>query len=388
MRHRKGGPCFFPQVLTDIFNKRAVIPSEDSHSSEYIAACDARREFISGFTGSAGCAVVTLQAAALATDGRYFNQAESQLDENWTLLKQGLQDVPTWQDWSADQSTGGKNVAVDSSLISGSTAKKLADKIRKCGGADLLPLDENLVDLVWEDERPSRPCEAVTVLSDTLAGKSVQTKLAELRQDLDKRHSPGFLISMLDEIAWLLNMRGNDIPFNPVFFSYAIVTPQTATLYVDENKLDEKCRSHLAANSVQVQPYETILEGGRELHAKVKGTQRIDGNSTTGSFLLSSKGSWALKRALGGDATVDEVRSPIGDAKAIKNEAEMNGMRACHIRDGAAIIEYFAWLEDQLVTKKAALDEVQAADKLEQLRSKQRDFVGLSFPTISSTGSK
>lgn len=364
-----------------------VIPSEDSHSSEYIAACDARREFISGFTGSAGCAVVTLEAAALATDGRYFSQAAKQLDDNWSLLKQGLQDVPTWQDWSAEQSAHGKNVAIDPTLISGSAAKKLADKIRKCGGSELVPIEENLVDLVWGDQRPERPREAVILLPDEYAGKSVENKLAELRKELEKKHSPGFLVSMLDETAWLFNLRGNDIPYNPVFFSYAIITPQTATLYIDESKLDETCKEHLAANDVQIKPYDTILDDARALHASVS-KKRLSDSAASGSFLISNKGSWALKRALGGDSSVDEIRSPIGDSKAIKNAAEMAGMRACHVRDGAALIEYFAWLEDQLVVKKAVLDEVEAADELEKLRSKHKDFVGLSFPTISSTGAK
>ncbi|GKT88022.1 exocyst complex component Sec8 [Colletotrichum tofieldiae] len=276
-----------------------VIPSEDSHASEYIAGCDARREFISGFSGSAGCAVVTLDKAALATDGRYFNQASKQLDQNWQLLKQGLQDVPTWQEWSAEQSTGGKVVGVDPELITGSIAKKLAEKVKRSGGSDLVPLDQNLVDLVWAKDRPARPKNPVKVLPNKFSGKDVKTKLKELRQELDKKNSRAFVVSMLDEIAWLFNLRGDDIPYNPVFFSYAIITSDSATLY---------------------------------------------------------------------------------------NKNEMGGMRACHIRDGAALIEYFAWLEDQLVAKKVKLDEVQAADKLEQLRSKQKDYVGLSFDTISSTG--
>ncbi|KAM6524750.1 hypothetical protein FALCPG4_010344 [Fusarium falciforme] len=363
-----------------------IIPSEDSHSSEYIADCDARREHISGFTGSAGCAVVTLETAALATDGRYFNQAEAQLDSNWTLLKQGLQDVPTWQEWSAEQSSGGKNVGVDPSLISGATAKNLAEKIRKSGGAELVPIEENLVDLVWGKERPARPSEKVIVQPDELAGESVTNKLTKLRQELEKKRSPGFLVSMLDEIAWLFNLRGNDIPFNPVFFSYAIITPDVATLYIDDSKLDDKCRSHLSANKVEVKPYDSILDDARKLHASVSEKGKSENAAPTGNFLISNKGSWALKRALGGDSSVDEIRSPVGDAKAIKSEAELVGMRACHVRDGAALIQYFAWLEDQLVNKKATLDEVEAADKLEELRSQKSDFVGLSFPTISSTG--
>ncbi|KAI5457921.1 putative Xaa-Pro aminopeptidase P [Mariannaea sp. PMI_226] len=362
-----------------------IIPSEDSHSSEYIADCDARREYISGFTGSAGCAVVTMQSAALATDGRYFNQAASQLDDNWTLLKQGLQDVPTWQEWSAEQSAGGKKVAVDARLISGSTAKSLLGKIHKCGGADLVPIEENLVDLAWGENRPVRPSQPVTKQSDELAGETVQNKLKKLREELEKKRSHGFIVSMLDEIAWLFNLRGSDIPYNPVFFSYAIVTPTSATLYIDDSKLDDDIRCHLSSNNITIKPYDVILDDARALHATVsKGA--ASGATAQGSFLISTKGSWALKTALGGDSMVDEIRSPIGDAKAIKTKAEVAGMRSCHIRDGAALIEYFAWLEDQLVHKKASLDEVEASDKLEELRASKSNFVGLSFPTISSTG--
>ncbi|OLN81514.1 putative Xaa-Pro aminopeptidase P [Colletotrichum chlorophyti] len=358
-----------------------VIPSEDSHASEYIAGCDARREYISGFSGSAGCAVVTLDKAALATDGRYFNQAAKQLDQNWLLLKQGLQDVPTWQEWSAEQSAGGKVVGVDPKLITGATAKKLAEKVKRSGGSDLAPLDENLVDLVWAGDRPPRPQEPVKVLSENFSGKDVKTKLKELRQELHKKNSRAFVVSMLDEIAWLFNLRGNDIPYNPVFFSYAIITPDLATLYVDESKVGEETRAYLTGNDVTIKPYDAIFDAISALRSSDEAKAH-----SSKSFIISTKASWALKRSLGGEGQVDEVRSPIGDAKAVKNKTEMAGMRACHIRDGAALIEYFAWLEDQLVAKKTKLDEVQAADKLEQLRAKQKDYVGLSFDTISSTG--
>lgn len=363
------------------------MPSEDSHSSEYIAACDARRAYISGFTGSAGCAVITHDKAALATDGRYFSQAEAELDGNWTLLKQGLQDVPTWQEWSADEAAGGKTVAVDPTLLPVAAVSKLAEKIEKQGGKQLLPLDGNLVDAVWAKDRPAQPSQPVIVLSEDFAGKSVSAKIADLRQELEKTSSPGFVVSMLDEVAWLFNLRGSDIPHNPVFFSYAIVTPEVATLYVDDSKLDEACLAHLKANEVEVKRYGDIFGDCQKLHAEV--TSKAEKQSTpSGNFLISNKASWALKIALGGQGSVDDIRSPIGDAKAIKNEIEIAGMRACHVRDGAALIEYFAWLEDQLIAKKAHLDEVDGADKLEEIRQKQEHFVGLSFRTISSTGPK
>ncbi|ETS75675.1 Xaa-Pro aminopeptidase P [Pestalotiopsis fici W106-1] len=362
-----------------------IVPSEDSHSSEYIAPCDARRAFISGFTGSAGVAVVTLDKAALATDGRYFNQAEKQLDKNWLLLKQGIQDVPTWQEWAVEQSEGGKVVAVDPTLLTSGYAKKLADKIKKNGGKDLVAVTDNLVDRVWAQGKPSRPNEPVIVLDQKYAGKDVKSKLDELRTELEKKKLLGFVVSMLDEVAWLFNLRGSDIPYNPVFFSYAIVTADKATLYVDASKLSQDCQSYLAANNVDIKPYNAIFEDATTLGQSAKATNaQASGDSK--KYLISTKASWALKLALGGDDLVEEIRSPIEDHKAVKNAAELEGMRQCHVRDGAALVEYFAWLEDQLINQKATIDEVQAADQLEAFRAKKERFAGLSFDTISSTG--
>jgi Xaa-Pro aminopeptidase len=394
----------------------AVVPSEDSHSSEYIAPCDARREFISGFSGSAGCAVVTHDKAALATDGRYFNQAQKQLDKSWLLLKQGLQDVPTWQEWAAEQAQDDKIVGVDPTVISAPDARKLSEKIKKSGGRELVAIENNLVDIVWGNDRPPRPDNPVRLLEQQYAGKEISAKLEELRKELDKKKSSGFVVSMLDEIAWLFNLRGSDIPYNPVFFSYATVTSTTATLYINSSKLSTDAKKYLTDNGISLRPYDKIFEDteklGQSLDAQPTEEETfrpetiLDGVSDTESssapvneilekpksvleakmkkFLVSTKTSWALKRSLGGEGKVEEIRSPIGDAKAIKNEIELEGMRACHIRDGAALIEYFAWLEQELLTHE--LDEVTAADKLEALRSKQKNFVGLSFDTISSTG--
>ncbi|KAK8063921.1 Xaa-Pro aminopeptidase P [Apiospora saccharicola] len=342
-----------------------VVPSEDSHSSEYIAACDARRAFISGFTGSAGCAVISHDKAALATDGRYFNQASKQLDDNWTLLKQGIENVPTWQEWCAEQAAGGKN--------------------QEGRGKELVPIQGNLVDRVWASERPSRPSEPVFVLEDKYVGRDVKAKLGELRKELEKKKAFGFVVSMLDEVAWLFNLRGSDIPYNPVFFSYAVVTPEDTTLYIDSSKLDQKYQAALAEVGVVIKPYDAVFEEVTALGQKGQQTNSVKTGESQ-KFLISNKASWALKRALGGDEMVEEMRSPIGDSKAVKNETELEGMRACHIRDGAALIEYFAWLEQELIVKKSTLDEVDAADKLEALRKKQEHYVGLSFDTISSTG--
>ncbi|KAI9791968.1 MAG: hypothetical protein M1816_003237 [Peltula sp. TS41687] len=365
-----------------------VVPSEDSHQSEYIAPCDARREFISGFSGSAGCAVVTLEKAALATDGRYFNQAEKQLDSNWTLLKQGLQDVPTWQDWTAEQAEGGKNVGVDPTVITAPDARKLNEKIKKKGGVGLVSVTGNLVDRVWGDKRPPRPAEKVHVLGLEYTGKPFEDKLEDLRKELAKNKSPGFIVSMLDEVAWLYNLRGNDIPYNPVFYSYAIITPDSASLYVDSSKIGDDVRSHLGS-AVTIRPYESIFDEAQVLGSSNSVAANSNGSNVKSrkqKFLVSTRTSWALIQSLGGEDSVEEVRSPICDAKAIKNDVEIKGMKECHIRDGAALIEFFAWLEEELLTKRAKIDEVQAADKLESIRSKHEHFVGLSFDTISSSG--
>jgi Xaa-Pro aminopeptidase len=173
------------------------------------------------------------------------------------------------------------------------------------------------------------------------------------------------------------------IPYNPVFFSYAVVTPTAVTLYVDESKLPEDVKTHLS-DKVTIRPYEAIFE---EVTALSKDAFEASGEKEPQKkFLTSNRASWALNKALGGEDKVEETRSPIGDAKAVKNEVELEGMRQCHIRDGAAITEYFAWLEDQLLNKKATLDEVDGADKLETIRKKHDRFMGLSFDTISSTG--
>lgn len=252
-------------------------------------------------------------------------------------------------------------------------------------------VNENLVDKVWGSSRPPRPTEKVKVLPEIYTGKPFTEKIEDLRKELAKKKTAGMIVSMLDEIAWLFNLRGNDIPYNPVFFSYAAITPTSATIYVDDHKITSDVRSALGKD-VSIKPYDALFSDLTVLSDSIAEEPETNGhtNGTSKSkhtqFLLSNKGSWALSLGLGGEEKVMEARSPIADSKAIKNKTELQGMRKCHIRDGAALSEYFAWLEEELVEKGATLDEVQAADKLEEIRSKGDLFVGLSFDTISSTG--
>ena len=262
----------------------------------------------------------------------------------------------------------------------------MSETLKKKAQATLVGVSENLVDKIWQD-RPSRPAENVIVLSEKYAGKPYQEKLEELRKELKKKKTAGMVVSMLDEIAWLFNLRGSDIPYNPVFFSYAAVTPNSAILYIDSAKIGPEVKEHLKG-VVEIKPYDALFSDLTGIAEAAVNEAQVNESSKSHpqKLLLSNKSSWALSLGLGGEDKVEESRSPIADAKAIKNATELEGMRQCHIRDGAALSEYFAWLEEELVEKGSSLDEVQAADKLEEIRSKGENFVGLSFDTISSTG--
>jgi Xaa-Pro aminopeptidase len=216
-------------------------------------------------------------------------------------------------------------VAVDPTVVTAADARKLSEKIKKKGG-EYKALDQNLVDLVWGQKRPPRPSEKVRVQPIEYAGKSFEDKLSELRKELEKRKSLGFVVSMLDEIAWLYNLRGSDIPYNPVFFSYAVVTPTTASLYIDDSKLPLEVKEHLG-DKVTIRPYEAIFDEIAALSAESAQTNGETDSKEQPKFLTSNRASWALNKALGGEERVEEVRSPIADAKAIKNEVELEGMR-------------------------------------------------------------
>lgn len=346
-----------------------VVPSEDAHASEYTAECDERRAYISGFDGSAGLALVTQRACLLWTDGRYFNQAAQQLDDQWTLMKQGQPSVPSWQDYVTSNTTASNKVGIDATVIPLNEAIKLQETLAK-QNVELLGQEENLVDQAWEG-RPKPPSEPVHIHPHEVAGKDSTTKIQDLRQWLKGQDAVAFVVTSVDEVCWLFNLRGNDVPFNPVFFSYALVTHDQSVIFVDATKMSDEARAHLPSET-QVLPYGTIFDSARKLAA-----------STDGKILISTRASWALANALG--SNVQAVKSPIADAKSIKNDVEMFGMRTAHVRDGAALVEFFHDMS-QLAASSTSLDEVDASDLLESKRRARDKFVGLSFPTISSTG--
>ncbi|KAL0957997.1 hypothetical protein HGRIS_000173 [Hohenbuehelia grisea] len=352
-----------------------VVPSEDQHSSEYLAYCDERRAFISGFNGSAGCAIVTTKDAYLFTDGRYFLQAAQQLDKNWTLMKQGIPDVPTWQEFLFKNLDAPARIGIDSSLIAAADAEIL-NKALEPLGSELVPFSSNPVDEVWASERPSRPKTTVFHLDVKYSGETHTDKIKRVREEIEKKKAKALVVTMLDEVAWLFNLRGSDIDFNPVFFAYAVVTLDSVSLFMASEQLDAEAKAQLG-DDVAIQPYDAFFPYLQELSSKLQ----LDKQSPA---LLGDRASLAVADAVGKDKYII-VRSPIADLKAIKNATELEGFRQSHIRDGSALARYFAWLEEQL-NNGVELSESQAADQLEKYRKELPMFKGLSFTTISSTG--
>ncbi|KAJ1558962.1 hypothetical protein HK405_012561, partial [Cladochytrium tenue] len=327
--------------------------------SEYIADCDARRAFISGFTGSAGLVAVTTTEAALWTDGRYFLQASQQLDSNWSLQKSGIVGVPTKEEWLVKALPSGSRVGIDPTLITIAAARTLSEALSKAG-QELVSVSENLVDGIWED-RPSAPGGKVFHLAHEYSGRSASEKIENLRDAIAAKEGVwGFMVTALDEVAWLLNLRGSDIAYNPVFFAYVLVTKSDVYLFVDESKLEDAAKVSLQTVGVKIRPYECSFEDLKRLVQEAPENEKL---------WVDSRCSLALQDAIGGPNKIEEARSPVQTAKAIKNSTEIQGFRDCHIRDASALCEYFAWLEEELVEKgNKSISEVDAADKLEALR--------------------
>ncbi|KIJ15104.1 hypothetical protein PAXINDRAFT_12024 [Paxillus involutus ATCC 200175] len=336
-----------------------VVPSEDENFSEYPSQADERRSFISGFNGSAGCAIITLQNAFLFTDGRYLLQAEQQLDNKaYQMFLLGK---------SFCRKTLSRVQELESIRASGSAVDAQALK-KSLGDSELVLLLKNPVDV--------RPKNKVFALDVEYLGETLDTKLQRVREAMAKKNAAAMAITLLDEIAWLFNLRGTDIDFNPVFFAYAVVEKDSAVLFIDEAQVDDAVKARLG-QEVLIKPYREFLPylGALTEKGLVQKEQPI---------LLGDKTSLAVVHVLG-EENVAIVPSPVADMKAIKNSTEINGFRRCHIRDGAALVRYFAWLDQQL-KNGVVLSESQGADKLEEFRSEFDLFRGLSFPTISSAG--
>lgn len=378
-----------------------VIPMGDEHMSEYTAPGDRRVEFLSGFSGSSGICVVTLEdpktlsgSAALSTDGRYFIQAEKQLNPKfWKLLKQGISSYPTWQKYAIEEAIDNKFsnlVACNARLISLSDGQyfELARKLIYQDKFEFNPmLDIDLVEVVWGSERPARSLGAIYHFPLKFSGERAESKIERVRMELSSRNKTYLVVSALDEIAWLLNLRcDDDVPYLPVFFAYLVVSLNAVTLYVNEEKLKSDafcnplCTQEL--DFLAIKPYEVFFDDLSKMRTTVElpEVQIVLPNKNSISYaLFYSLGQSSLKQTVTFESIVARLR-------ASKNSVELFNYKLAQRKDSLVFILFASWIEYHLLKKKTKITEYDAACKIYSIRSKFPNFKGLSYETISSSG--
>ena len=347
-----------------------VFPTTDPHNSEYTADHWKGREWISGFTGSAGTAVVTLQSAALWTDSRYFIQAAEQLrGTEFQLMRLKMAGTPTIAEWIASElstlhSPLSTEIGMDGMVNTVAVVEEMKEALRQKGGITVRTNFDPLA-RIWRD-RPQVPRNPVEIQPMELAGEDVRSKLARIRKALHEQHADGMLVAALDDIAWTLNLRGSDVHCNPVFVSYLLIASNKATLYVNKEKVDGEVLRYLKEQGVEVADY---AEVGKGLQDYFEYNILIDPDEVC--YTLYQKVTRNIVRGT----------SPIAAMKAVKNERERLGFRSAMLRDGIAMVKFLKWLDESI--GKQTLTEISVADKLEALRAEQPLYRGLSFDTIA-----
>ena len=348
-----------------------IFPSTDPHQGEYVPDHWKGREFISGFNGSAGTAVVTMTSAALWTDSRYFLAAAEQLkNTEFQLMKQKIEGTPTIAEWIGKECGAGVEVAVDGMVNSTSSVRELIGDLRQQGG---ITLRTNLDPLaqIWSN-RPPIPGNPVEKYPLTYAGEASNVKIARIRQALRKLHADGMLMAALDDIAWTLNLRGTDVHCNPVFVSYLLISSTAATLYINKEKLTPEVMTYLKSEGVGVDAYENVQKGLKDYFEY---NILLDPDEV--NYTLFN----VVKRE------IIEAESPVKQMKTIKNETEIAGFKQAMLKDGVAMVKFLYWLDNQMSLPQNGLPtEVSVAEKLVSLRSEQTLFKGISFDTIAGYG--
>ena len=345
-----------------------IFPSTDAHQSEYVASHWQGREWISGFDGSAGTAVVTLDRAALWTDSRYFLAAEQQLQgTEYQLMKLRVEGTPTIGQWLIEQlaDVESPEVGLDGMVNSFHDTQALVDELRKAAGITVRTNFDPL-EVIWKD-RPSIPVNPVEIQPLEFAGESFQSKLSRIRTALRELHADGMLVSALDDIAWTLNLRGSDVHCVPVFVSYLLIASDKVSLFVDEEKLTPAVRVYLVGNGVSLYKYNKVEEGLRNYSEY---NILLDGDET--SYRL-----WKTVKC----REIVSFTSPIPTMKAIKNQSEIAGFRSAMLRDGVAMVKFLRWLKPAV--EQGGQTEMSINEKLTSLRAEQEYFRGLSFDTIA-----
>ncbi|MGN0142474.1 MAG: aminopeptidase P family protein [Roseburia sp.] len=347
-----------------------VVPTSDFHDSEYVGEHFKARKFITGFTGSAGTAVITLKEAGLWTDGRYFVQAERQLaGSTVTLYRMGEEGVPTVDEFIADRLPEGGTIGFDGRVVGGSWGRKLTGIAEEKNGA--VSCGEDLIDLIWED-RPPLSKAPVFILEEKYSGRSTADKLAAVREAMAKEGADVHILTSLYDIAWLLNVRGGDIECVPVVLSYLVLTREECFWFLQEEILDDTLRAYLKENHITTRPYEEVYRYVTEIPA---GT----------SVLMSvSQVNYRIVSSLHKDVTIVDKPNPTLLMKAVKNKTEVDNTRAAHVKDGVAFTKFMYWLKNNI--GKIPMTEISASDYLEERRREQENFLDLSFTTICAYG--
>lgn len=345
-----------------------MIPSSDNHQSEYVGDYFKSREFISGFNGSAGTVIVTKDEAGLWTDGRYFIQAESQLEGSTIkLFKMGQEGCPTTDEYLYKNITEGGTLGFDGRVISAREGATLAEKLSKKGIK--IEYQYDLIDGIWPD-RPALSDSKAFLLDVKYCGESFSSKLARLREKMSEKGTSTHVITTLDDIAWLFNIRGGDVKYNPVVLSYAVITLKEVYLFVDESKLNEEILNELAKENVQIKPYNDVYEFVKNIDK----TEKVLLDGTKLSYTIYNNIPCEVEK-------VDEF-NPVMFFKAQKNEVELENIRNSHVKDGVAFTKFMYWLKKNV--GKMEITEISATQKLEDLRREQEGFFEPSFNTIAA----
>ena len=358
-----------------------MIPTADFHESEYVGEHFKCREYMTGFTGSAGTALITMDEACLWVDGRYYVQAAAQLkDSTVTMMKMGQEGVPSLGVYLEDKMPEGGCLGFDGRVVNAAEGLALEEMLRERGAR--ISYGEDLAGMIWQ-ERPELSAEPAWVLDERYAGKSALDKIADVREAMEKVHASVHVLTSLDDIAWLLNIRGNDILYNPVVLSYALVTMDQLYLFVNSSVLEGKAypyledakgisvREYLERTGVTVMPYDGVYD-------------MVEGLKNEKVLLEKCRVNYAVYRLIDGSNKVIDRMNPTASMKAVKNDVEIENEKRAHIKDGVAMTKFIYWLKKN--TGRIPMDEISVSDYLGKLRMDQEGCIGLSFATISAYG--
>ena len=345
-----------------------IVPSSDYHQSEYVGDYFKSREFMSGFTGSAGTLIISMDEAGLWTDGRYFIQAENELkDSGIKLFKMGEEGVPTIEEYLLEKLPKNSTLGFDGRVMSVKEGQSLANKLAFKGIN--IEYKYDLVNDIWED-RCSLPTEKAFLLGTEYSGESFSDKLSRIRAVMKEKKATTHILASLDDIAWLFNIRGRDVKSNPVVLSYAVITIDSVYLFIDKNKIGKDIRAELSKENVQIKGYEEVYEF----------IKKIEENEVV--LIDTSKVNYAIYNNIPSNVQKIEERNPSILFKSIKNEIELKNIRNSHIKDGVAFTKFMYWLKNNI--GKIEITEISATQKLEEFRREQDKFIEPSFSTIAA----